>query len=283
MGTGKPSRRRTKFARDEALGEWSFGRAAGATSGIGPSEAAAEGAIQDPYLGSGQSVNALRQVAREIVACDRCPRLRAHCLEVAATRRAAYRKETYWGLPVPGFGDPQAWLLLIGLAPGAHGSNRTGRMFTGDRSGEWLYAELHRQALSDRETSERVGDGLRLNGVYITAAGRCAPPGNKPLPEELDRCRPFLVRELEALRSVRVRLALGRIGHDAYLAARLAMGLANLKPKPPFGHGAAVALPEGGWLLGSYHRSQQNTSTRVLTPAMWRDVFLKAKALRDRV
>jgi len=202
---------------------------------------------------------------------------------VAATRRAAYRNETYWGLPVPGFGDPRAWLLLVGLAPGAHGSNRTGRMFTGDRSGEWLYGELHRQGLSNHATSERAGDGLRLNGVYITAAGRCAPPGNKPLPDELDRCRPFLVRELEALRSVRVRLALGRIGHDAYLAARLAMGMANLKPKPPFGHGAAVALPEGGWLLGSYHPSQQNTSTRVLTPAMWRDVFLKAKALRDRV
>ncbi|HET9950177.1 MAG TPA: uracil-DNA glycosylase [Candidatus Eisenbacteria bacterium] len=226
---------------------------------------------------------ALRQVAREIVACGRCPRLRAHCLEVAAVKRAAYRNETYWGLPVPGFGDPRAWLLLIGLAPGAHGANRTGRMFTGDRSGEWLYGELHRQGLSNRESSERAGDGLRLDGVYITAAGRCAPPGNKPLPEELDRCRPFLVRELEALRSVRVRLALGKIGHDAFLASRRAMGLPDLKPKPPFGHGVAAELPEGGWLLGSYHPSQQNTSTRVLTPAMWRDVFLKAKALRDRV
>ena len=217
------------------------------------------------------------------MACGRCPRLRSHCLEVAAARRAAYRNETYWGLPVPGFGDPRAWLLLVGLAPGAHGSNRTGRMFTGDRSGDWLYGELHRQGLSNRATSERVGDGLRLNGVFITAAGRCAPPGNKPLPEELARCRPFLVREIEALRSVRVRLALGKIGHDAFLAARRSAGLADLKPKPKFGHGAAVALPEGGWLLGSYHPSQQNTSTRVLTPAMWRDVFLQAKALRDRV
>jgi uracil-DNA glycosylase family 4 len=156
-------------------------------------------------------------------------------------------------------------------------------MFTGDRSGEWLYAELHRQGLSNREASVRAGDPLRLKGVYITAAGRCAPPGNKPRPEELDRCRPFLVREIEALCSVRVRLALGKIGHDAYLAARRAMGLDAIKPKPRFGHGAAVELPEGGWLLGSYHPSQQNTSTRVLTPAMWRDVFLQAKALRDRV
>jgi len=202
---------------------------------------------------------------------------------VAAVKRAAYEDETYWGLPVPGFGDPRAWLLLIGLAPGAHGANRTGRMFTGDRSGERLYGELPRQGFSNRETSARAGDGLRLDGVYVTAAGRCAPPGNKPLPEELDRCRPFLLRELEALRGVRVRLALGKIGHDAFLAARRAMGLADLRPKPPFGHGVATELPEGGFLLASYHPSQQNTSTRVLTPAMWRDVFLQAKALHDRV
>jgi len=225
----------------------------------------------------------LRAIAREIVACDRCPRLRAYCLEVAATRRAAYQDETYWALPVPGFGDPNAWLVLIGLAPGAHGSNRTGRMFTGDRSGEWLYGELHRQGLSNRMASTHTGDGLALNGVFITAAGRCAPPGNKPTPGELENCRSFLLRELAALRSLRVRLALGKIGHDAYLAARRAMNHPDLKPKPAFGHGAAVALPEGGWLLDSYHPSQQNTSTRVLTPAMWRDVFLKAKALRDRV
>ena len=202
---------------------------------------------------------------------------------MATTRRAAYRNETYWGLPVPGFGDPDAWLVLIGLAPGAHGSNRTGRMFTGDRSGEWLYGELHRQGLSDRAASERAGDGLTLHGVFITAAGRCAPPGNKPTPEELANCRPFLLRELAALRSLRVRLALGKIGHDAFLATRRAMGHADLKPKPVFGHGAAVALPEGGWLLASYHPSQQNTSTGVLTPAMWRDVFVQAKALRNRV
>ncbi|HEU4724116.1 MAG TPA: uracil-DNA glycosylase [Candidatus Eisenbacteria bacterium] len=225
----------------------------------------------------------LRGIAEEVIACERCPRLRAHCREVAATRRAAYRDEPYWGLPVPGFGDPEAWLLLVGLAPGAHGANRTGRMFTGDRSGEWLYQELHRQDLADRPRSERAGDGLRLRGVYITAAGRCAPPGNKPEPVELERCRPFLAREMRALSTVRVRMALGKIGHDAFLAARRALDLPDLKPKPVFHHGGFAALPEGGWLLDSYHPSQQNTSTGVLTLAMWGGVFETAKWLRDRV
>jgi uracil-DNA glycosylase family 4 len=283
MGTEKPSTGRTKSARHLNLSEWSFGGADAATSGGQGAKGAGEPRLLDGYPGRGQSVAALREIAREIVACDLCPRLRDHCREVAATRRAAYRLETYWGLPVPGFGDPDAWLLLVGLAPGAHGSNRTGRMFTGDRSGEWLYGELHRQGFADRATSERAGDGLALRGVYIAAAGRCAPPGNKPTPEELRRCRPFLVREIAALRSLRVRLALGKIGFDALLAARRDAGLRDLKPRPVFGHGASVALPEGGWLLATYHPSQQNTSTRLLTPAMWRDVFVKAKALRDRV
>jgi uracil-DNA glycosylase len=152
-------------------------------------------------------------------------------------------------------------------------------MFTGDKSGEWLYAELHRQGLASHAASERAGDGLRLRGVFITAAGRCAPPGNKPLPEELARCRPYLGRELAALRHVRVRLALGRIGHDAVLAARRDLGHPDLRPKPRFGHGVAHVLPEGGWLLDSYHPSQQNTSTGVLTAAMWRAVFDTAKRL----
>lgn len=245
-------------------------------------------ALPDPDLGAAPgsaegAAKTLRATARDVVTCERCPRLRAHCLEVAATRRAAYRDETYWGRPVPGFGDPDAWLVLIGLAPGAHGANRTGRMFTGDRSGEWLYGELHRQGLSDRAKSERAGDGLRLRGVYITAAARCAPPDNKPTRDEIARCRAFLVRELVALTSVRVRLALGKIGHDAFLAARREAGHADLRPKPAFAHGATHPLPEGGWLLDTYHPSQQNTSTRRLTPAMWRGVFLQAKALRDRV
>jgi len=221
----------------------------------------------------------LQAITDEIIACELCPRLRAHCARVARERRAAYRDEEYWGKPVPGFGDPGAWLVLIGLAPGAHGANRTGRMFTGDRSGEWLYGELHRQGWASAPVSLGRDDGLRLRGVYITAAARCAPPGNKPAPAELLRCRPYLVRELSALPAVRVRLALGRIGFEAFLAARRDLGLPALAPKPRFAHGAAHPLPEGGFLLCSYHPSQQNTSTGVLTPAMWRAAFDRARAL----
>ena len=223
------------------------------------------------------------EIARDVVACERCPRLRAHCTEVARTKRAAYRDQEYWGRPVPGFGDPDAWLLIVGLAPGAHGSNRTGRMFTGDRSGEWLYGELFRQGLSNRADAVSRDDGLALDGVYITAAARCAPPDNRPSPAELEHCREYLVREMQALRGVRVRLALGRVGFDAILRARRAIGLPDVAPRPAFGHAAAAALPEGGWLLASYHPSQQNTSTGVLTAAMWRDAFVTAKRLRDRV
>jgi uracil-DNA glycosylase len=226
---------------------------------------------------------ALSGIARDVIACERCPRLRAYCAEVARVRRAAYRGETYWGKPVPGFGDPGAWLLIVGLAPGAHGSNRTGRMFTGDRSGEWLYGELYRQGLASRPDSLRADDGLALDGVYITAAARCAPPGNKPEPAELDRCREYLVREIRALPGVRVRLALGKVGHDAIVKARRELGLPELQPRPEFGHGAHARLPEGGFLLASYHPSQQNTSTGKLTAAMWRGIFDTAKRLRDRV
>lgn len=221
----------------------------------------------------------LQAITDEIIACELCPRLRAHCARVAREKRAAYRDEEYWGKPVPGFGDPAAWLVLIGLAPGAHGANRTGRMFTGDRSGEWLYGELHRQGWASAPVSLGRDDGLRLRGVYITAAARCAPPGNKPAPAELLRCRPYLVRELSALPAVRVRLALGRIGFEAFLAARRDLGLPALAPKPRFAHSAVHPLPEGGFLLCSYHPSQQNTSTGVLTREMWRGVFDRARAL----
>jgi uracil-DNA glycosylase family 4 len=198
-------------------------------------------------------------------------------------KRAAYRNETYWGKPVPGFGDPRAWLLIVGLAPGAHGANRTGRMFTGDKSGEWLYGELHRQGLASRPDSLRANDGLKLDGVYISAAARCAPPDNKPLPVELDRCREYLAREMEALDRVKVVLALGRTGFEAYWKARRELGRAVAASKPQFGHGSFSLMPEGSYLLASYHPSQQNTSTGKLTPAMWRSVFTTARTLRDRL
>jgi len=218
-------------------------------------------------------------LARDVIACERCPRLRAYCAEIARVKRKGRHGETYWGRPVPGFGDPEAWLLIVGLAPGAHGSNRTGRVFTGDRSGEWLYGELHRQGLASSPHALSVDDGLILRGAYITAAARCAPPDNKPTMDELDRCREYLVRELVTLQSVRVRLALGRIAFDALLKARRELGLPELKPRPVFAHAAVALLPEGGFLLSSYHPSQQNTSTGKLTDAMWRAVFDKALAL----
>jgi uracil-DNA glycosylase family 4 len=221
----------------------------------------------------------LSAVARDVIACERCPRLREYCAEVARVKRKAYIHEEYWGRPVPGFGDPDAWLLIVGLAPGAHGSNRTGRMFTGDRSGEWLYGELYHQGLASAPRSVRRGDGLSLRGVYITAAARCAPPDNKPAAMELDRCCEYLVNEMSALRGVRVRLVLGRIAFDAFAKARRDLGLPEVRPHPKFAHGASVPLPEGGFLLSSYHPSQQNTSTGKLTAAMWRGVFDKARAL----
>lgn len=230
------------------------------------------------------SGDTLARIAADVVGCERCPRLRRYCEEVARTRRAAFRDQVYWGKPVPGFGDPQAWLLVVGLAPAAHGGNRTGRVFTGDKSGEWLYGELFRQGLASQAESVSRDDGMRLTGAYVTAALRCAPPGNRPLPVEAERCREYLVREMRALDRVRVRLVLGRIGFEAFLRARRALGLADLGPKnPAFGHGVAHPLPEGGWLLASYHPSQQNTSTGVLTRAMWREAFDTAARLRDRV
>jgi uracil-DNA glycosylase len=221
----------------------------------------------------------LEAIAGDVIACELCPRLRAYCAEVARVKRKAYEDEGYWGRPVPGFGDPAAWLLIVGLAPGAHGANRTGRMFTGDRSGEWLYGELHRQRLASAPLSRARDDGLTLSGVYITAAGRCAPPDNKPTLTELDHCRGYLVREMAALEHARVKLALGRIAFDAILKARSELGLPTLRPLPRFGHGAHSVLPEGGFLLSSYHPSQQNTSTGKLTLPMWRAVFDQAREL----
>jgi len=223
----------------------------------------------------------LASVTRAIVACEQCPRLRAYCAAVALARRRAYRDEEYWGRPVPGFGDPRARLVIVGLAPGAHGSNRTGRMFTGDASGDWLYAALHRAGFARLPTSVSRDDGQRLTDCWITAAARCAPPGNKPLPEELARCRPFLSDELRLLVRTRVVLALGRIGHEAWLKASGWWERLPARERPAFAHGAEHAFPDGTTLLASFHPSRQNTQTGRLTRVMWQRVFTRARKLVD--
>jgi uracil-DNA glycosylase family 4 len=224
--------------------------------------------------------NSLAAVTRAVIACERCPRLRAHCEQVAREKRRAYLDETYWGRPVPGFGDAKARLVIVGLAPGAHGSNRTGRMFTGDASGNWLYAALHREGFASQPESVSRDDGQRLRDCWITAAGRCAPPGNKPTPAELDRCRPFLVAEL-ALLKPRVVLALGRIGHEAWLRASGWWERLPARERPRFAHASEARLPDGVTLLASFHPSRQNTQTGKLTLPMWRAVFARARRLVD--
>jgi uracil-DNA glycosylase family 4 len=212
---------------------------------------------------------------REIVGCRACPRLVAWREEVAREKRAAFRGEEYWGRPVPGFGDPAARVLLLGLAPAAHGANRTGRVFTGDRSGDFLFASLYRVGLANQPLSLRADDGLRLDGAYVTAAVKCAPPANRPLPSERDACAPFLHRELALLApTLRVVVCLGGFGWDAAWRA-LEPGR---RPRPRFGHGAE-AEAGGLVLLGTYHPSQQNTFTGRLTPAMADEVLARAAAL----
>jgi uracil-DNA glycosylase family 4 len=219
---------------------------------------------------------ALAALTAEIVVCRRCPRLVEWRERVAREKVARFRNDTYWGRPVPGFGDPDARILLVGLAPAAHGGNRTGRVFTGDASGDFLFAALHRVGLANQPLSRDADDGLALIDTYVAAAVRCAPPGNKPLPEERDNCAPYLERELRLLEGVRSVVALGSYGWDAALRAIAANG-ARLPLKPRFGHGASVAV--GPYrLFGTYHPSQQNTFTGVLTPAMLDDVLVAAKA-----
>jgi uracil-DNA glycosylase family 4 len=216
-------------------------------------------------------------ITRRIITCEKCARLRAWCTQVAREKRRMYMAETYWGHPVPGFGDPRARLLIVGLAPAAHGANRTGRMFTGDSSGDWLYEALHRSGFASQPESISRDDGMQLNDCYIAAAVRCAPPANKPAPDEYEACRPYLEAEIRALSRVRVVITLGRIAHDAYLKA--AGWWPRMKPRerPAFGHGAITALPEGVTLVSSYHPSRQNTNTGTLTRKMWHGVFDKAK------
>ena len=215
--------------------------------------------------------------------CQRCPRLRAYCEEVARTKRRAFREETYWGRPVPGFGDRAASILLVGLAPAAHGANRTGRMFTGDDSGNWLYAALHAEGLSTQAESVARDDGLMLEGAYITATCRCAPPDNKPTPEERRACSEYLDREVELLPSVRVVVALGRIAWDAVIDRARRVDARAARPRPAFAHlgEVAVVLSTGATpvtLIGSYHPSRQNTNTGVLTRPMLRAVMRRARA-----
>jgi uracil-DNA glycosylase family 4 len=217
---------------------------------------------------------------RAIVRCDACPRLVAWRREVAERKRRSYASDVYWGRPVPGFGDSEARLVVLGLAPGAHGANRTGRVFTGDRSGDFLYAALHRAGLANQPTASSAADGLRLRGAYVSVAVRCVPPGNRPNPDEIARCAPFLDRELEALPRARVVLALGAIAHQAYLGYLQRRGIALPRPAPRFAHGAELlGTGEHPRLVASYHVSQQNTQTGRLTPGMFDRMVQRALEL----
>jgi uracil-DNA glycosylase len=219
-------------------------------------------------------------LADEITHCTRCPRLVAYREQVAREKRRMYRDEEYWGRPVPGFGDPAARILILGLAPGAHGSNRTGRMFTGDRSGDFLYGALHSVGLASQPDSARRGDGLVLRDVFITAACRCAPPANKPTPDEIRNCRPWLEQELALLARLRVVVALGRIAFDDYLTLLYDEGRIRRRSAFVFAHNRLHDIGPGEpKLVSSYHPSQQNTQTGKLTFAMLRDVFVRAKSL----
>ncbi|HWJ43664.1 MAG TPA: uracil-DNA glycosylase [Solirubrobacterales bacterium] len=229
---------------------------------------------------SSEHRRALAALAEEIQACRRCPRLVEWREAQAASPPRRYRGQDYWARPVPGFGDPEARMALVGLAPAAHGANRTGRIFTGDRSGDWLYAALHRTGFANQPRSEWRGDGLELHDAYVTATVRCAPPANKPTPAERDNCLPYLQRELELLSGVQVIVALGAFGWDGFLRAARAFGAEGARPRPKFGHGAEAEI--GRWhLLGCYHPSQQNTFTGRLTAEMTDAVLERARALID--
>jgi uracil-DNA glycosylase family 4 len=223
----------------------------------------------------------LERVHHDIVACSRCDRLRAYCSEIARVKRAAFRHDTYWGKPVPGFGDPGARVLVLGLAPAAHGANRTGRVFTGDGkggSGDFLMTAMHRHGFANIPTSQSIDDGLRLHDAFITAAVRCAPPDNKPMPEEIASCQPHLEAELAQLTHLNVVVTLGKIAFDAWWSVMAGRGLV-MRPRPTFAHGA-VYKPEGGPIvIAAYHPSRQNTHTGKLTPRMMSSVFGKAAKL----
>jgi uracil-DNA glycosylase family 4 len=220
----------------------------------------------------------LERLEREIVACRACPRLVAWREEAAADPPARFAGQSYWARPLPGFGDPEAHVLILGLAPAAHGGNRTGRIFTGDRSGDFLFASLHRTRFANQPASVSRDDGLELQGAWVTAVNRCAPPGNKPTPQERDTCLPFLVRELESLGSVRVIVALGAYAWNGALRALASAGHAKPRPRPTFGHGGEVTVGPVT-LLGCFHPSQQNTFTGTLTETMIDEVLARARVL----
>lgn len=215
----------------------------------------------------------LARLERDVVACRACPRLVAWREQVADEKRAAYRDEEYWGRPIPGFGDKTARIVVLGLAPAAHGANRTGRVFTGDRSGDWLFRAMHRAGLANQPQSVALDDGLALTDAWVTAAVKCAPPGNKPLPEERDSCAPFLEREFAALTNVGVVVCLGQFGYQA------ACSHFGVRPRPKFGHGVEVSIAGGPTLICSFHPSQQNTFTKRLTEPMLDAVFARAVEL----
>jgi uracil-DNA glycosylase len=222
-------------------------------------------------------VSALKQLNSEVTRCTRCPRLVWWREEAGRRPPRRYAGEAYWSRPVPGFGDPAASMLIVGLAPAAHGGNRTGRVFTGDRSGDFLFESLHRAGIANQAHSEHAADGLRLHGAYIAAVTRCAPPANRPTPEERDNCLPYLVRELELLGGVRVLVCLGAFAWDGALRALAALGHVR-RPRPPFGHGREATVGPYS-LLGTFHPSQQNTFTGRLTAQMLDEVLARARRL----
>ena len=227
-------------------------------------------------------MESLTKLQRTITRCHKCPRLVRWREQVSNDPPRRYRGASYWAKPIPGFGDPQARILIVGLAPAAHGGNRTGRVFTGDRSGDWLYGALHKYGFANQPNSDHRKDGLQLRSCYVTAAVRCAPPANKPLKDEFEKCQPYLAQELVLLRHVRVVIALGKIAFDAFLKAHWDNGGARLKPHPKFGHGVSVRLDGKLTLIASYHPSQQNTFTGKLTREMFHAIFDEArKVLQD--
>jgi uracil-DNA glycosylase len=252
---------------------WPVPSIPGAGTGLGGphTKGILQGTCQPPSFAS------IAALSHAVVACECCPRLRRYGARVAVEKRRAFRDQIYWGRPVPGFGDARARLLIVGLAPAAHGAHRTGRMFTGDSSGDWLYEALHRHGFSNRPAARHRDDGLRLRDCYITAAARCAPPDNRPSRDELAACRPYLEEEIRLLHRVRVVVVLGRIAYEAWL--RAAGWWDRLRPaeRPPFGHGREACLPDGRLLICSYHPSRQNTQTGRLTRAMWRAIFRRAR------